>query len=250
MSDEFHNEEQEQPEDTMKVVDGEKLSEPEVDIRQDAYAPRADAYPDADEYQKNPEKYQNADYGRPSDFEQNPYYGQQQDYNQNPYNGQQGYGQNPYNGQQQGYGQNPYYGQQPNYGQNPYRQNPYRQNPYGQQQNYGQQPYYGQAQRVKTDNFGFGLASMILGIISLLLFCTCINYILAILAIVFGIVQMVRSNKKGMAIAGIVTAGISIVLATFLWIGFAMLSAQEGDNPFNSYLEEYYEEYYNGNGDF
>jgi hypothetical protein len=238
MSDEFHNEEFEQPEDTMKVVDGEKLSEPEVDIRQDAYAPRADAYPDADEYQRNPEKYQNADYGRPSDFEQNPYNGQQPDYGQNPYSGQQpNYGQNPY-------GQNPY-------GQNPYRQNPYRQNPYnGQQQNYGQQPYYGQAQRVKTDNFGFGLASMILGIISLLLFCTCINYILAILAIVFGIVQMVKSNKKGMAIAGIVTAGISIVLATVLWIGFGMLSAQDGDNPFNSYLEEYYEDYYNDNSAF
>ena len=33
---------------------------------------------------------------------------------------------------------------------------------------------------------GFGIASLVLGIISLLLFCTCINIPLAILAIVFG----------------------------------------------------------------
>ena len=64
---------------------------------------------------------------------------------------------------------------------------------------------------------GFGIASMVLGIISLALFCMCINIPLAILAIVFGIVQLVRYEKKSMGIAGIVTGGFSIVAFVIYW---------------------------------
>jgi hypothetical protein len=193
MSFELRKDESGQPDDSMKVVDGEKLSEPEVSIRQNADAPRADEYPPADEYQE----YQ-------SNYQQNMY-------------------QQPNYGQQQNNGQQPNYGTQYNYG-----------NP-----NDGQQ-YYGQVQQQKSQDIGFGLASMILGIVSLLMFCTCINYILAILAIVFGIIQIVRCEKRGMAIAGIVTGGLSILLATIMWIGFSSMSMNEG-NPFYQYLEEYYE---------
>ena len=72
-----------------------------------------------------------------------------------------------------------------------------------------------QEQNGTTDEkagLGFGIASMVLGIISLLCFCTCINIIPAILAIVFGIIQIMTREHKGMAIAGIVTGALSICL--------------------------------------
>jgi hypothetical protein len=211
MSIELRNDESGQQDDSMDVVDQEKLSEPETPYRQDENAPRADSYPQADEYQEYQKNYQNQ-YNQPNSWQQN--YNQQQDYNR------QGYGQQNYD--QQGY----------NYGQ----------------QGYDQQ-YYGQAEQQKPDNIGFGLTSMILGILSLLLFCSCINYILAILAIIFGIIQLVKYQNRGMAIAGLVTAGLSIILATIMWIGFSTMTIDE-DNPFYQYLEEYQYGYGEDDGTF
>jgi hypothetical protein len=222
MSIELRKEESEKQDDSMNVVDGEKLSEPEVFLQQDTDAPQADSYPQADEYQEYRANYQ-----------------------QNMQ--QQNYGQSYNYGQQQGDGRQVYYGQQANrqyhYGPQGNGQ-PYN---YGPRPNYGQQgdgpqQYYGQAERQKGDATGFGLTSMILGILSLLLFCSCINYILAILAIVFGIIQIVKNRRKGMAIAGIVTAGLSIVLATILWISFSVMTTESGGVPFNYYLEQYYDD--------
>lgn len=64
----------------------------------------------------------------------------------------------------------------------------------------------------KQSGIGLGVASMILGMVSLLCFCTGLNIVTGITAIVFGIIQIVTCEKKGMAIAGITTAAISIVL--------------------------------------
>ena len=117
--------------------------------------------------------------------------------------------------------------------QNPYgnhqtessEQNPYgdhqtessEQNPYGnyQTEGPGQNPYENDSNNAtsgKKQGVGLGIVSMILGIISLLCFCSGLNVITGVIAIVFGIVQIVTCEKKGMAIAGIVTAAISIVL--------------------------------------
>jgi hypothetical protein len=65
---------------------------------------------------------------------------------------------------------------------------------------------------------GFGLASLILGAAAVLLFPTCINFILIILAIVFGVIQLSRSQKKAMAVTGIVLSGVSLVLSIVLWV--------------------------------
>jgi hypothetical protein len=65
---------------------------------------------------------------------------------------------------------------------------------------------------------GFGLASLILGAAAVLLFPTCINFILIILAIVFGVIQLSRSQKKSMAVTGIVLSGVSLVLSIVLWV--------------------------------
>ena len=124
----------------------------------------------------------------------NPY-GEQP--NSNPY-GQQQYGGGAYN---QSYGSQQQYG-------GAYNQS------YGNQQQYGGpqgNPQYGPTG--KKIGLGFGIASLVLGIISLLCFCSCINIILAILAVIFGIIQIVSYETKGMAIAGIVTATISVILS-------------------------------------
>ncbi len=68
---------------------------------------------------------------------------------------------------------------------------------------------------------GFGIASLSIGIVSLLLFCTCINIPLAVLAVVFGILQLTKPGcKKGMAIGGIITSVLSIFLFMVFFIGF------------------------------
>ena len=52
-------------------------------------------------------------------------------------------------------------------------------------------PYHGYGQAAyQPPSEGFGIASMIIGILSLVFFCSCINIPLAIISIVFGIVQL------------------------------------------------------------
>lgn len=70
----------------------------------------------------------------------------------------------------------------------------------------------------KSESEGFGIASLILGIITVLLFCTCISWITGILAIIFGILQLVKGNKKGMAVVGLITGGIGLVASIILYI--------------------------------
>lgn len=70
----------------------------------------------------------------------------------------------------------------------------------------------------KSESEGFGIASLILGIVTVLLFCTCISWITGILAIIFGILQLVKGNKKGMAIVGLITGGIGFVASIILYI--------------------------------
>ena len=108
--------------------------------------------------------------------------------NQNPQYG------NPYPPNQN---QNPQYGNPypPNQNQNPQYGNPYP-------PNYNQRPA---DNRKEEPGKGFAVASMVLGLISLVLFCTGINIITAILAIVFGIIHLVKQKQNpGMAVAGIV----------------------------------------------
>lgn len=93
----------------------------------------------------------------------------------------------------------------------------------------------------KGGGIAFGVASMVLGITSLLLFCTCVNFVLAILAIIFGIVQLMKHKERAFAITGIVTAVLSILLGIFLWV---LLAAGMTDMTINGYSDIY--EYYYG----
>ena len=68
---------------------------------------------------------------------------------------------------------------------------------------------------------GFGIASMVLGILALVLFCTCLNIPLAILSIVFAIVHLCRkAGSKGFAIAGIITSVVSVLLTVITIVLF------------------------------
>lgn len=171
---------------------------------------------------------QNENVTQPQD---NPY--QPQDYSQpqdNP--GEQSYSQpqdNPY--QSQTYS-NPYQGQTYS---NPYQGSSYGSPQGNNYQQYGNHPYYGQASQ-KKDGAGFGIASLVLGVLSIFLFACCVNYITAILAIVFGILQLVKSDSKGMAIAGIITASLSILIATLLWIG---LANSEENGTLRDFIDRY-----------
>lgn len=145
--------------------------------------------------------------------------------------------------------QNPYGSQS----ENAQEQNPYEnQNAYNQEQNpYGNGPKYGATG--KKLSIGLGIASMVLGIVSLLCFCSGLNIITGIIAIVLGIVQIVTCEKKGMAIAGIVTAAISIALCIgcyayiFSNSHFVRMIENEMMNEFNSDdIQDFIQKYQNG----
>lgn len=170
------------------------------------------------------------------------------------------YGENQTTGDEQTHTEDTSYGEtQQDSTENPYG-NPYGdpyENPYGNNQGYQYNPYGGaprEPQRGphgKKMNVGLGIASLVIGIISLMCFCTGLNVILAILAIVFGIVQLATCESKGLAIGGIVMAAISIVLTAITYgllfsnVTFTDMMKEEvqqnfqDDEDMQQFLEEY-----------
>lgn len=70
---------------------------------------------------------------------------------------------------------------------------------------------------------GFGIASMVLGILSIVFFCGCINIPLAIMSIIFAIIHINRKTGSiGFAIAGIVTSVISVILTVIMIVVFCV----------------------------
>ena len=105
---------------------------------------------------------------------------------------------------------------------------------------------------------------MVLGILSLVLFCTCINVPLAIAAVIFGVLQFGRGTQgRGMAIAGIVTSVLSvlalIVTVALLWSPFMQYYQEEipnmqrpgydRDDFYEDDLEDFFE-FFEGGDDF
>lgn len=76
---------------------------------------------------------------------------------------------------------------------------------------------------VQDENKGFSIASMVLGIISIVLFCIWyLSIPCAILAIIFGVVGM-KKGGKGMAIAGLVLGIIAVAIVGILFISVGTL---------------------------
>lgn len=117
-----------------------------------------------------------------------------------------------------------------------------QENNWNQQMNYGQQtpPPYPYGYR-EPERKGFAIASLVLGILSLVLCCFYGGF-LGILGLIFGIVSLAKKESKmGMAIAGIITSsfgliyGILMVMATVLTFQYGMQNFTE---EFSSRMEE------------
>lgn len=101
--------------------------------------------------------------------------------------------------------------------QDPYRQSDFTQSTYDKTSEYEKKPEGG---------VGFGIAALVLGILSMCTFCTiCINLPLAALSVVFAILQLVRGNGKGLAIGGLITAVFSILACFIFWLVIGAQSA-------------------------
>lgn len=75
---------------------------------------------------------------------------------------------------------------------------------------------------------GMAIASMVMGILAVL-FCCCLFYLsipLSIGGLITGIIALKKQYPgKGMAIAGIVTSSVAIVLAIILILAFVLFAA-------------------------
>lgn len=198
----------------------------------------------------------------------NPYAqqgGQQQ--NVDPYAQQGG---NPYN-QQAG---NPYnqpnpYNQQPQQNANPYNQpqnaNPYQQNPYNQpnQQNFNPYVQQGGWQGMQQAQYnamqqstGMATASLVLGIISIVLGIPMLAlpflFLVPVIGLVLGIVYKTKHLPvgKGLSTAGIITSALGLVLPILLLVIVVifMMSNPEFMRQYMNQLKEIspeqYQEFY------
>ena len=88
---------------------------------------------------------------------------------------------------------------------------------------------------------GLATASMVLGIVSLVLTCSCcgvwIGWITAIVGLILGIVARARGNRVGTSLAGIITNGAALLLAVILIAYFIMF----GSFSYNYYNEPYWD---------
>ena len=99
------------------------------------------------------------------------------------------------------------------------------------------------AGKEKGDEIALGIASMCLGIASLLLFCTCVNVAMAIASVILGILQIVKNKNKVFSIVGFVTSGIAFILTILFVIGLIAFSSEEMNN--NSTYYHLYDDIYN-----
>ncbi len=124
---------------------------------------------------------------------------------------------------------------QPAYGQPPYGQPPQGQPPYGQQ--YGSYTPYG-APTAQRRN-GFGVAALVLGITSIVPGLFYLGLVLGPLAIIFGVLGRKRARRQeadngGMALAGIITGVIGLILAAAVTIA---VIAVYNNGHFRSYRD-------------
>lgn len=91
--------------------------------------------------------------------------------------------------------------------------------------------------------YGLNIAALVLGIISLVLWCVWfISIPCSILALIFGIIGVKKAGKS-MAIGGIVTGSIALAVWAMLFLGAFTFGFMEGITE--SYEEDYdYYDYY------
>lgn len=92
---------------------------------------------------------------------------------------------------------------------------------------------------------GFAIAAMIVGILSMTLCCVG-GFLIGIVGIILGIVSMSRKESgRGMAIAGIVTSVIGILIGVFILVEVLAVAVGIGnmsEDDLNEFRNEIYEE--------
>ena len=115
-----------------------------------------------------------------------------------------------------------------------------QQNPFGQTGSGRQYPPDGGAFYHSGEpprGMGFGIASMVLGIIAIVLSCSCMNIPLAVIAVIFGIIHVCRhTGSNGFAIAGTVTAIVSVILTVILTVILYVTGITSSSWFYNEYL--------------
>lgn len=87
------------------------------------------------------------------------------------------------------------------------------------EQQYSQQPVYTMPAKPKT---GLATASLVFGILAFITTLFFLNYLFGLLALIFGIIYLVKKAEikpKGKAITGIILSLVSIIVSTTLWVG-------------------------------
>ena len=97
----------------------------------------------------------------------------------------------------------------------------------------------------QTGGKGIAIASLVLGIIGLVLFCACGSFVLGPIAIILGIVVLVsKRNGRGMAIAGVITGSLGIILSVVMLFSYKdeindfMYLAENADKIIEEYKED------------
>lgn len=97
----------------------------------------------------------------------------------------------------------------------------------------------------KTGN-GLGIASLVLGIVSLVGLCFCLGPLTGILAIIFGIIQIMRTpENRAFSIAGIITGAMGIILTIIITVIIALGVTTGGSGVDSIFNEEMYEQIIN-----
>ena len=75
---------------------------------------------------------------------------------------------------------------------------------------------------IHSEKIGLSIASMVLGIVSILTICVWIGVIPAIIGLVLGIIVLKQKRKgKGMAIAGIAMSALAILIVVMMFVWFS-----------------------------
>lgn len=98
----------------------------------------------------------------------------------------------------------------------------------------------------KKERKGFCIASLVLGIVAIVFFCIWyISIPCGVLAVIFGILG-IKSTNKGMAIAGLITGAIGLVVSTVIVIIIFMVALTVGiSDSFDEIEDSTYRSYYN-----
>jgi hypothetical protein len=100
---------------------------------------------------------------------------------------------------------------------------------------------------------GFGIAALILGILSIIFsFTMILSIIMGLIAVIFGIIHIAKKSRKGLGVAGIITGVFGIIISIAIIVCIAMLAseAENGRHSFdynfnynNKNNSNYYDEY-------